>query len=339
MQFDGVKRRELIVLLGGAAAAWPLAARAQQGDRVRRIGVLMPYAENDPISKGRMEAVRAGLKDLGWIEGRNIRIDFRWAADDAEQLRAYAAELAGLLPDVVLAPSTVAVTAMRQVTSSVPIVFVNVLDPIASGFVPSLARPGGNVTGFTTFEPSIGGKWLELLRAFTPGVQRVALLFSATTNVSMVAGGAFSQTFEAAASSFANLEMIRTPVRDIAEVDGVIAAHGRVPNSGLIVLPEPFTTNHYEPIVAAAARHRLPAVYPYRFFATSGGLISYGTDLLSQHRQAASYVDRILKGEKAGDLPVQLPTKFELVINLKTAKALGIEVPPELSARADEVIE
>ncbi len=318
--------------------AWPLAAQAQRSERVRRIGMLMPYEEADPEHQARVAAIRAVLKELGWSEGRNVEYHIRWAANDAERLRASAAELVGLGPDVILAPSTIATVALRQATSTVPIVFVNVLDPIGSGFVASLARPGGNITGFATVEPSIGGKWLELLTAIAPGTKRVAVLFSAKSS-SMAPAGPLSHTFDAAASVFPALTLIRAPVQDIAEMETVIAAHGRRPDAGLIVSPEPFTSIHYQAITALAARHRLPAVYPYRFFAASGGLLSYGIDLVSQYRQAGAYADRILKGAKPADLPVQLPTKFELVINLKTAKALGIEVPPGLSARADEVIE
>jgi putative ABC transport system substrate-binding protein len=337
-----MRRRELIRLAGGAmvasAVCRPLAAQAQRSERGRRIGMLMPYEEADPEARARVAAIRDVLKELGWSEGRNVEYHFRWAANDPGRLRASAAELVGLAPDVILSPSTIATVELRQATSTIPIVFVNVLDPVGSGFVASLARPGGNITGFATVEPSIGGKWLELLTAIAPAIKRVAILFSAKS-FSMALGGPLAQTFDAASPVFPALELTRVPVQDVAEMDGAIAAQGRTPATGLIVLPEPFTSIHYQAITALAARHHLPAVYPYRFFATSGGLLSYGIDLASQYRQAGAYADRILRGAKPAELPVQLPTKFELVINLKTAKALGIDVPPTLLARADETIE
>ena len=333
-----MRRREFITLLGGTAAAWPLAARAQQPERMRRVGMLMPYEQADPEAQVRNAAIRDVLKELGWSEGRNVEYHFRWAGNDVARLRTSAAELVGLRPDVILAPSTIATEALQQATSAIPIVFVNVLDPVRSGFVASLARPGGNATGFATVEPSIGGKWLELLITIAPSTKQVALLFSARS-FSMAPGGPLTQTFDAAASVYPALKLIRAPVHDIAELDSVIAGQAQVPGHGLIVLPEPFTSIHYQAITALAARHHVAAVYPYRFFAASGGLLSYGIDLVTQYRQAGAYVDRILKGAKPADLPVQLPTKFELVINLKTAKTLGLEVPSTLLARADEVIE
>jgi ABC-type uncharacterized transport system substrate-binding protein len=333
-----MNRRGFMSLIGAAAVGWPLAARAQQDSRVRRVGMLMPYEETDPEAQARNAAIRAFLKELGWSEGRNVEYHFRWAGNDLARLRLSAAELVALRPDVILAPSTIATEALRQATNTIPIVFVNVLDPVGSGFAASLARPGGNSTGFATVEPSIGGKWLELLVAIAPATKRVAILFS-TNSVSMLPDGPLTQTFDAASPRFPALELIRAPVRDIAELDSVIAAHSREPGHGLIVAPEPFTSIHYQAITLAAARHRLPAVYPYRFFTASGGLLSYGIDLITQYRQAGAYVDRILRGAKPGDLPVQLPTKFELVINFKTAKALGLDVPAIVLARADEVIE
>jgi putative ABC transport system substrate-binding protein len=330
-------RREFMALLGGAAA-WPVAARAQQSERMRRVGMLMPYEQADPEAQARNAAIQGVLKELGWSEGRNVEYHFRWAGNDVARLRALAAELVDLRPDVVLAPSTIATEALRQATGVIPIVFVNILDPVGSGFAASLARPGGNATGFATVEPSIGGKWLELLIAIAPATKQVAILSSASS-FSMAPGGPLTQTFDAAASVYPALKLTRAPVRDIAELDSVIAAQAQEPANGLIVSPEPFTSIHYQAITALTARHRIPAVYPYRFFATSGGLLSYGIDLVTQYRQAGTYVDRILKGAKPGDLPVQLPTKFELVINLKTAKALGLDAPPTLLARADEVIE
>jgi putative ABC transport system substrate-binding protein len=330
-----IRRREFITLLG-SAATWPAVARAQQAGRPRRVALLIPYAEVDPGAQARVAAIQEGLNELGWSEGRNLELHFRWTTNSPERLRADAAELAGLGPDVIVAPSTIATAEARRATSTIPIVFVNVLDPIGSGFVASLARPGGNITGFATFEPSIGGKWLELLTELAPGIKRVALL---ATSTSMATAGLLSHTIEATASAFPALKLIRAPVQDIAEMESVIAAHGRTPDTGLIVLPEPFTTIHYKAIAALAAQHRLPAVYPYRFFAVGGGMLSYGVDLVSQYRQAAAYIDRILKGAKPADLPVQLPTKFELVVNLKAAAALGLVISPTLLARADEVIE
>jgi putative ABC transport system substrate-binding protein len=336
-----MNRRAVLSLFGGSAAScvsWPLAARAQQGDRMRRVGMLMPYEQDDPEARARNAAIQGVLKELGWSEGRNIEYHFRWAGNDTARLQASAAELVSMRPDLILAPSTIATEALPQATSTIPIVFVNILDPVGSGFAASLARPGGNVTGFATVEPSIGGKWLELLIAIAPATKQVALVFSARS-FAMAPAGPLTQTFDAAASAFPALKLMRAPVQDIAELDSVVAAYGREPGNGVIVLPEPFTSIHYQAITATVARHRLAAVYPYRFFATSGGLLSYGIDLVIQYRQAAAYVDRILRGAKPGDLPVQLPTKFELVINLKTAKALGLDVPPMLFARADEVIE
>jgi len=333
-----MRRRAFIALLGGAAASCPLMARAQRGERTRRVGMLMPFEQGDPEAQARNAAIQAVLRELGWSEGRNVDYSFRWAGNDAARLQASAAELVGLRPDVILAPSTIATEALRRATSTIPIVFVNVLDPVGSGFVASLARPGGNTTGFATVEPSIGGKWLELLIAIAPATKQVAIVFSAKS-FSMAPAGPLTQTFNAAASRFPALKLLRAPVQDAAELDRVFAAQERVPGNGLIVAPEPFTSIHYQAITTLAARHQLPAVYPYRFFAASGGLLSYGIDLVTQYRQAGRYVDRILRGTRPGDLPVQLPTKFELVINLRTAKALGLEVPPTVLARADEVIE
>ena len=336
-----MNRRALMGLIGGAAASsvsWPLPTRAQQGERLRRVGLLLPYERDNPEAERRNAAIQEALKELGWSEARNIEYHLRWAGSDPVRLRTSAAELVGLRPDLILAPSTIATEALRQATSAIPIVFVNILDPVGSGFVASLARPGGNLTGFATVEPSIGGKWLELLVAIAPATKRVAIMSSARS-ISMAPGGPLKQTFDAAAAAFPALELVRAPVQDAAELDGVIAAQARMPASGLIVAPEPFSSIHMHAITALAARHRLPAVYPYRFFAAAGGLLAYGIDLIAQYRQAATYVDRILRGARPGDLPVQLPTKFELVINLKTARELGLDVPPTLLARADEVIE
>jgi putative ABC transport system substrate-binding protein len=328
-----MRRREFISLLGGAAA-WPLAARAQQG--VRRIGVLMGYAESDLEAQAHIAAFREGLQKLGWTEGRNIQIDTRWAApDDAASMRRFAKELVALQPDVILSNTTPTTTALLQQTLTIPIVFAIVADPIGSGFVASFARPGGNVTGFTFTEPTMAGKWLELLKEIAPRVVRIAMLFNP---VSATYADYWLNPFRAAAPSFA-VEAIAAPVRDTSELESVIAAQAREPNGGLIAMPDSFTDAHRVEITSLAARYRLPAVYPFRFFAEVGGLLSHGVDRTDNFRRAATYVDRILKGEKPADLPVQTPTKYELVINMKTAKALGLDVPPTLLARADEVIE
>jgi len=329
-----MKRRKFITLLGGAAA-WPFAARAQQGERMRRIGVLMPLAENDPVGQARIAALREGLEKLGWIEGRNIRIDTRWTTtSDVESMQRYAKELVALQPDLIVTQSTPITATLLQETRTIPIVFALVADPIGSGFVASFAKPGGNVTGFVTIEPTMAGKWLELLKEIAPRADRVAFLFNPAT----------APYFEywlnpkAAAVSFA-VEAIAAPVRDRSELEPVIAEQARTPNGGLVVMPDTFTDTHRVEITSLAARYRLPAVYPYRQFTAVGGLLSYGDDLIDNFRRAPTYVDRILKGEKPSELPVQAPVKFDLVINLKTAKALGLEVPLHLQQRADEVIE
>jgi putative ABC transport system substrate-binding protein len=331
---SGMRRREFVILLGGsAAAAWPLAAHAQQSNRLRVVGVLLAMAPDDPEAQLRVKAFEAGLRELGWTEGRNLRLEYRWAAGDAALLRKQATELVGLAPDLILATSTPVLAALRQ-ENPLPIVFVQVTDPIGSGFVPNLARPGGSLTGFTSFEFTIGSKWLEALKHVAPAVTRVALIFNPDT---APFAHMFWQPVEDAAPSF-DVEPMQAPVRDVGEIERTVAAFARQ-NGGLMVLPDVSTTNHRDLIIALAARHRLPAVYPYRYFATSGGLMSYGTDLTDVHRRAASYVDRILKGAVPGDLPVQAPAKFEFVINLKTANALGLTVPPLWLGRADEVIE
>jgi ABC-type uncharacterized transport system substrate-binding protein len=332
---SGMRRREFVILLGGgAAAAWPLAARAQQSNRLRVVGVLLAMAPDDPEAQQRIKAFEAGLRELGWTEGRNLRLEYRWAVGDAALLRKQATELVGLAPDLILATSTPVLAALRQ-EKTLPIVFVQVTDPIGGGFVPNLARPGGSLTGFTSFEFTIGSKWLEALKHVAPVVTRVALIFNPDT---APFAHLFWQPVEAAAPSF-DVEPMQAPVRDIGEIERTIAAFARHASGGLMVLPDVSTTNHRDLIIALAARHRLPAVYPYRYFATSGGLMSYGSDLADIYRRAASYVDRILKGAVPGDLPVQAPTKFEFVINLKTANALGLTVPPRWLGRADEVIE
>jgi ABC-type uncharacterized transport system substrate-binding protein len=332
---SGMRRREFVILLGGgAAAAWPLAARAQQSNRLRVVGVLLAMAPDDPEAQLRIKAFEAGLQELGWTEGRNLRLEYRWAGGDAALLRKQATELVGLAPDLILATSTPVLAALRQ-EKTLPIVFVQVTDPIGGGFVPNLARPGGSLTGFTSFEFTIGSKWLEALKHVAPAVTRVALIFNPDT---APFAHLFWQPVETAAPAF-DVEPMQAPVRDVGEIDHTIAAFARNANGGLMVLPDVSTTNHRDLIIALAARHRLPAVYPYRYFATSGGLMSYGSDLADVYRRAASYVDRILKGAVPGDLPVQAPAKFEFVINLKTANALGLTVPPRWLGRADEVIE
>jgi putative tryptophan/tyrosine transport system substrate-binding protein len=328
-----VRRREFITLLGGAAAAWPVATRAQQSNRLRRVGVLMAMAANDPESQRRVKAFEAGLRELGWTDGRTLQLDYRWAPDEATLLKE-AEELISVTPDLILATSTPVLTALRS-ASRLPIVFVQVTDPVGGGFVPNLARPGGFLTGFTSFEFTIGSKWLEALKGVAPDIKRVALIFNPDT---APFARMFWQPVEEAAQSF-GVDPMQAPVRDVGEIKHAIEAFAREANGCLMILPDVSTTNYRNLIIALAARHRLPAVYPYRYFAASGGLMSYGTDLADIYRRAATYVDRILKGAAPGDLPVQAPTKFELVINLTTAKELGLDVPPMLLARADEVIE
>jgi putative ABC transport system substrate-binding protein len=329
-----VNRREFITLVGGAAVAWPRAARAQP-DGMRRIGVLMAYAASDREGQAWVAAFREGLQKLGWTEGRNIRIDSRWAADDAELMQRLAKELLALAPDLVLTQNTPTTLAMMQRTRTIPIIFANVVDPVGSGFVAGLPRPGGNITGFTTMEPTMAGKWLELLKEVAPRVRRVAFLFNPAT---APFAEYYLNPFKAAAPSF-GVEAIAAPVRDASELESAIAAQAREPDGGLIVMAEAFLNVHRAEVISLAARHRLPAVYAYRSFAELGGLLSYGNDPPDNFRRAASYADRILKGEKSSELPVQAPVKFELVINLKTAKALGLDVPWFLQQRADEVIE
>jgi putative tryptophan/tyrosine transport system substrate-binding protein len=327
----------LLVALGGAAAAWPLAAQAQQTEPLRRIGVLMGYAESDSDARAWHAAFREALQKLGWTEGRNIQVDTRWARpDDAESMRRFAMELVALQPDLLLSSTTPTTMALLQQTRTIPIVFALVADPIGSGFVASFTQPGGNVTGFIfTSEPTMAGKWVELLKEIAPRVARIAMLFNP---LSATYADYWLNPFKAAAPSF-SVEAIAAPVRDTSELEPVIAAQAREPNGGLIAMPDSFTDAHRVEITSLAARYRLPAVYPFRFFAEVGGLLSYGVDRTVNFRRAATYVDRILKGEKPAELPVQAPIKFELVVNLKTARALGLEIPPTLLARADEVIE
>ena len=336
MQFDQSTRRKLITLLGGAAVSWPLRARAQQPERMRRIGVLMGWPESDSEAQAQIAAFRDELQKLGWMEGRNILIETRWATPtDAAAMQRFAKELAALQPDVILASTTPTTTALLQQTRTIPIVFATVGDPIGSGFVTSLSRPGGNATGFSTIEVSLGGKWLELLKEIAPRVARVALLFNPAT---ATYAEPYLNSFKTAAASV-GVEAIDAPVHDRSEFESVVAAQAREPDGGLVVIADAFTSAHRVEITSLAARYRLPALYPWRHFAEVGGLLSYGTDLIDNFRRAATYVDRILKGENQSELPVQAPVKFELVINLKVAKALGLTVPSSLLATADEVIE
>src|SRR5215469_7322469 len=325
-----MKRREFIVLIGGAAAM-PFAAQAQQNERIRRIGVLMPYAKDNSEGQARVAAFLQELQRLGWTEGRNLQIEYRWGADD---LRKAAKELVAFSPDVILVNATQATTPMQQATKTVPIVFTQVADPVSGGFVASLARPGGNMTGFTVFDYDIGAKWLELLKEIAPFVTHVGVVRDPTVTSSI---GQFA-AIQSASRSF-GVEVTPLGGRDAEDIEHTIVQFAAGSNRGLISVATPLTITHRGLIISLAARHRLPASYPFRFFVTDGGLISYGPDSIEPHRQAAGYVDRILKGEKPADLPVQAPTKNELVINLKTAQAIGLTVPPTLLARADEVIE
>lgn len=329
-----MKRRDFITLLC-AAAAWPGAGRAQHSEQVRRIVVMLGNAENDPNGKAYSGAIRQGLQELGWSEGRNVRIDYRWAAGSSDRANAYAMEVAAQPPDVVVANGTQLLTALQKATRNIPIVFVVVADPVGAGFVKDLSHPGANITGFSTFEPEIGGKWLELLKEIQPGLQRVAGIWDPTFK-------AFAKLWDAIERSAPKLDMQVTGIslRDPADnIEPVLAKFARESGGGLIVLPTPTNASARDRIFSLASRHRLPAVYPFRYYATGGGLMSYGFDTVDLFRRSASYVDRILKGERPADLPVQAPIKFELVINLKTAKALGLTVSPSLLSRADEVIE
>jgi putative tryptophan/tyrosine transport system substrate-binding protein len=329
-----MRRREFITLLGGAAATWPLAARAQQPDRMRRIGVVMGSAADDPDGQARLTGFLQGLKQAGWTEGRDVLIDIRWGAGDADLFRRYAAELVALAPDVILTSGTAPVTALLQATRVVPIVFAGVTDPVGAGQVDRLARPGGNATGFILFEYGISGKWLELLKQIAPGVTRAAVIRDPAISSGIGQFGAL----QSAASSL-GVEVSPVNVRDAGEIERAVAAFARSSNGGLIVTASALAVVNRDLLITLAARHKLPAVYYRRLFVAGGGLISYGPDIVDQFRRAAGYVDRILKGEKPADLPVQAPTKYELAINLKTAKALGLNVRPTLLARADEVIE
>jgi putative ABC transport system substrate-binding protein len=328
----GIRRREFIAALGGAAS-WPLAARAQQGDRVRRIGVLMPFDENDPFRTW-VSAFTQALAGLGWTEGRNVRIDFRWTGGDINRIRVGAQELVGLQPDIILIQGTPATIAVQRETRTIPIIFASVSDPVAGGIVARLDRPSGNTTGFASLEASLGGKWLELLSEITPSLKQVAIMFNPDT----APMSAHLPSLETAARSLKVMPII-APVRSEGEIETAILALGREPGGGLVVIPDVFTEAHRERIILAAARNNVPAVYPLSEAARDGGLLSYGVDRADLFRRAATYVDRILRGEKPGDLPVQFPTKFEMILNRKTAKALGLTVPPSIMLRADEVIE
>jgi ABC-type uncharacterized transport system substrate-binding protein len=329
-----MRRRECITLLGGAAAAWPFGARAQQPDRMRRIGVLMSTGADHPESQMRLAAFLQGLQELGWTVGRNTRIDVRWGVGDTDGHRRSAAELIALAPEVIMATGSASVAPLRQLTRTVPIVFTIVPDPVGAGFVDSLARPGGNATGLTSFEYGLSGKWLELLKEITPSVTRAAIIRDPTTSAGI---GQFAAIASVAPSL--GVDVVPINVSDPGEVERALVLFARSANAGLIVTGSAFALIHRDLIVKVAQQHKLPTVCYERRFVTAGGLVSYGSDFIDQYRRAAGYVDRILKGEKPVDLPVQAPTKFELVINLKTAKALGLDVPPTLLARADEVIE
>jgi putative tryptophan/tyrosine transport system substrate-binding protein len=330
-----MKRREFITLVGSAAVSWPITSHAQQLDKTRLIGVLMGYAESDSTAQSEVAALRGGLAKLGWTEGNNLRIELRWGNADPDRIRTFAKELIDLRPDVILSQTTLVTDALARETRTIPIVFVNVGDPIASGFAASLARPGGNITGFTVETPAQGGKWVELLKEIAPRTVRMALLFNPVTAVPLQF---FMPSIQAAASSLA-IQISDAPVQAKDEIEGVIAAQARNPGGGLIAMPDSFNLVNREPIIALAARYRVPTIYFNRIFTESGGLITFGTDFVEQFRQVPEYIDRILKGEKPADLPIQAPTKFELVINLKTAKTLGLDVPTSMQLLADEVIE
>jgi putative ABC transport system substrate-binding protein len=328
------RRREFITLLGGAAATWPLAAHAQQSERMRRIGVLVSGAESDPEESAGVAAFQRGLEALGWTEGRNLRVDYRWASADPQRMRAYAAELTALAPEVIVTSSNLVTTIVSQHTRTIPIVFATAGDVLTTGLIASMAHPGGNITGFTTYEVAIGGKLLELLKEVVPRLARIGVLYTQ----SGPAGNAVLHMIEGVAPSF-GIKTVPIPARESVEIAQSIDEFARERDGGLVILSAPGTRVFRDEIIASAARNRLPAIYPYRYYMSTGGLMSYGADLLHQYRQTASYVDRILKGERPADLPVQAPTKYELIINLKTAKALGLTVPPALLAIADEVIE
>ena len=331
-----MKRREFISLVGGAAAAWPLAARAQEPGRVRRVGVLFAFFDSDPESQARIAAFQQELENLGWRDGHNIQIEYRWANGDAERFRAFAAELVAARPDVIVAHASPSAEALARATRTIPIIFAVVSDPVGSGLAASLSEPGRNATGFTNFAISTGAKWVEFLKALSPRLARVALLFNPATAPGR--GSTYLQSVETAAESF-GIDSTHATVSSAAQIEDAIATLSRLPDSALIVMPDVFLTNHRELIIELATRHALPAIYPFRYFAEGGGLISYGIDLSDIFRRAAGYVDKVLRGAVPSSLPIQHPDKFELVINLKTARALSLEVPRILLARADKVIE
>jgi len=329
-----MRRREFITLLGGAAASWPPNVWAQQPEQMRRIGVLMNRAADDSDARARLAAFLQGLQQLGWIDGRNVRIDTRWGEDKIDLEQKYAAELLALAPDIVLASGAPSVTALQHISGKLPIVFVGIVDPVGAGFADSLARPGGNATGFMIYEYSLGGKWLELLKQVTPSLRRVAVL----RDPNVPSGTAMFAAIQNAAQSF-GVEVRPIIMRDVGEIERAIVSFARSGNGDLIVAPSGSTSVHRLLLITLAARHKLPTVYPYRYIVADGGLMSYAPDPIDHFRRAADYVDRILKGEKPADLPIQAPTKFERVINLKTARTLGLTIPPTLLASADEVIE
>jgi putative tryptophan/tyrosine transport system substrate-binding protein len=331
-----MKRREFITLLGGAAAAWPLRARAQQPDRMRRLGVITDTTESNPEGRARIATLRQTLHELGWTQGRNLEVDYRWNGGDVERARRHAAEIVAFHPDVIFALANAQLAPLARETRTIPIVFVGVSDPVGPGYVASFARPGGNITGFTLYEPSMGGKWVETLSEIAPGLTRLA--FMANPDTAVGRGTYYTQAFESAAATLAVVP-VAAPVHSASEIESTIAALAQTPNTGLVVSPDSFTQAHDKLIVTLASKHRLPAIYGNGSFPMVGGLVSYGPNFVDTVQRAASYIDRILRGEKPAELPVQAPIKFEMIVNLKAAKALGLIVPPTLIARADEVIE
>ena len=335
---SGMGRREFVALLGGAAAAWPFAARAQQGiDHVRRVAVLVGSAQTDEVAQRRVATFRKRMQELGWIEGQTVRFEFRRDAGDSEQIARHAAELVAARPDVIMAISSPVVAALKRANANVPIVFAVVADPVADGFVASLSRPGGNVTGFSSFDPEIGGKWIQVLTEMAPTVRRIGLLFNPRTAPG--GGWPFVRPFVEAAARSTGVEVLPVPAHTPDEIQGGLLGLSQLTGGGLVAMPDSFVVANARAVIGSVEQYRMPAIYPFRFLAELGGLISYGVDPADLVGRAASYVDRILRGEKPADLPVQAPTKYELVINLKTAKSLGLEVPPTLLGRADEVIE
>jgi putative tryptophan/tyrosine transport system substrate-binding protein len=332
-----MKRREFITLLGCAAATWPLVARARQGESIRQVAVLIGPAESDIEAQRRIAAFRDRMQGLGWVDGRNVRFEYRWGGGDADRIARHAAELVAAQPDVIMANSTPVIAALKRATATIPIVFAVVADPVGDGFVASLSRPGGNITGFSSFDPEIGGKWVQLLKEVAPAITRVALLFNPRTAPG--GGWPFVRPFVEAAARSAGVEVLPVPAHSPEEIHRWLAELAQVSGSGLVAMPDSFVVVNGQAIIQSMERYRLPAIYPFRLFAEQGGLMSYGVDTADLNARGATYVDRILRGEKPADLPVQAPTKYELAINLRTARALGIEVPLPLLARADEVIE